>query len=59
MITDRAAAILGASILLAVGVYLYFSPYQQCVRELRADRGSGFEDTHNAAAVCLSRMGSR
>lgn len=51
MIGTRAAAILGTAALLCTGLYLYFTPYQQCVREMQA-RGS----TENAAAVCLRSM---
>jgi len=35
--TDRikVALILAAAILIAVGAYIYFSPYQSCLRDLR------------------------
>jgi hypothetical protein len=69
MITERSAAITGMAIILAVGLYLYFSPYQQCVREqasppvakagelLNDDQFLGNPRSRDPAADCLARMG--
>ncbi|TPJ59958.1 hypothetical protein [Mesorhizobium sp. B2-6-1] len=75
MITERAAAILGVAIIGAVGLYLYFSPYQQCVREQSSSKASGTggngllsdEDfgivtpprSQSPAAKCLAMMGRK
>ena len=73
VITARAAAILGTAIVLAVGIYLYFSPYQQCVREqasaestggngLLSDEDLGISTvprSKDPAANCLARLAGR
>ena len=46
----KIALILGATILLSVGLYIYFSPYHSCVR---ASYGSG------AGLRCAYAVGSR
>lgn len=35
--TIKAALIVGAAIVLAIGLYVYFSPYQSCMRENMSD----------------------
>ncbi|UCI33224.1 hypothetical protein [Mesorhizobium sp. B4-1-4] len=60
MITERSAAILGSAIILAVGLHLYFSPYQQCVREVSAgDRLENDVSLSGPAEICLAQLGRR
>jgi hypothetical protein len=54
MISTRAAAILGVAAVTAVGLWLYFSPYQQCLREMR-----GIDGESTPAARCLQIMSTR
>ena len=42
--------IIGAAVLLATGLYIYFSPYQSCVRAY---------DKPNAEVVCARLVGGR
>ncbi|ESX29959.1 hypothetical protein X765_13325 [Mesorhizobium sp. LSHC440B00] len=60
MIIDRSAVILGAAIIFAVGLHLYFSPYQQCVREVSAgDRLEHDVSLSGPAEICLAQLGRR
>ena len=51
--TVKAAAIIGCAIIVAVAMWLYFNPYQSCVRW---HQGEGF-DGAVAARVCLHGPG--
>ena len=46
----KAALIIGGSILVAIGLWIYFSPYQTCVRA-EYDRGSDRAEIRCAAVV--------
>jgi hypothetical protein len=51
MMDERAAVVLAAAALLGLVIYLYFSPFQQCARELSA---AGRKEP---ATECVTRMG--
>lgn len=46
--TIRAALTVGAAIVVAMGMYIYFSPYQSCVRSI--------SDLPNAAYYCAHQQ---
>lgn len=45
-------ALVAVAIVVAVGLYLYFSPYQQCVRSL-GERSGGYP----AEMICAKAVG--
>lgn len=50
---ERAAVVFAAAALLGLVIYLYFSPFQQCVRDVAA---AGRQEP---ATECVTRMGAQ
>ena len=51
----KAAAIVGAAIIIAVAISVYFSPFQTCVRGA-VDATTKGKASH-AAVICATKMG--
>lgn len=51
--TLRVALIIAGAIVISVAMFLYFSPYQSCVRGLESDGMS----TRGAHGACAKRLG--
>ena len=50
----KAAAIVGAAIIIAVAISVYFSPFQACVRAVDATSKA---TASQAAVICATKMG--
>ena len=53
--TNRAAIIIGLSVIVAVLVSEWLSPFQTCVRAVNAERGA----THTGAVLTCIQSGAR
>ena len=53
--------IIATAILIATGGYVYFSPYQSCVRNVRTHFADQNETTEESliTQICLQQMGSK
>ena len=51
----KMAIIIGISIILAVAINVYFSPFQTCKREMESS--SDYKTRLNAAAYCARALG--
>jgi hypothetical protein len=50
------ALIVGAALIAAVGLYLYFSPYQQCLRaKANLARSGGYEQNPDIDVITCAR----
>ena len=47
----KVSLIIGAAILLAVGLYIYFSPYHSCVRS--------YDGKYTAEVICARHVGGQ
>jgi hypothetical protein len=51
----KVALIAAAAVIAAVSIYIYFSPYQSCVRAAEANMKGSYEKPANAARIYCAR----
>jgi len=55
----KIAAIIGIAIVIAIVIFVYFSPYQTCVRATTADYVQGDSDRGDAVDVAKSKIAAQ